>query len=59
MAASQKGPSKGKSPAKGKPASPEGLVKTGKKDKVELSEEELRKVAGGIGKLTKNFSWGV
>ena len=50
MAASQKGPSQGKSPASGKPASPDALVKTGKGRDVELSEEDLKKVSGGVRK---------
>jgi hypothetical protein len=52
MAASQKGPSQGKSPASGKPASPDALVKPGKGGAVELSEEDLKKVSGGFLKTT-------
>ena len=36
---------------KGKPLSPEGLAKGGKTGGAELSEDELKDVAGG-------FSWG-
>ena len=36
-----------------KPTSPDTLVKSGKKGTAELSEDELKDVAGG------SFSWGV
>jgi bacteriocin-like protein len=39
-----------KSPKKGKPtSSPDKLLKTGKDGKIELTEDELNKVAGGYG----------
>ena len=37
-----------KSTGKGKPATADKLVKTGKNAKIELTEDELKDVAGGI-----------
>jgi bacteriocin-like protein len=37
-----------KTTGKKKPASPDTLVKTDKTGKVELSEDELKKVSGGL-----------
>lgn len=48
MAAPKKGPTKGKSPARGKSAAPDTLVKPGKPGAIELSEEDLKKVSGGM-----------
>ena len=52
MAASSKDASKEKSPARGKSAAPDALVKPGKGGAVELSEEDLKKVSGGFLKTT-------
>jgi bacteriocin-like protein len=45
MAAAKKASSK--SPAKGKPGSPDALAKAGKRGAIELSEEDLKKISGG------------
>jgi len=46
MAAAKKASSK--SPAKGKPGSPDALAKADKPGEIELSEEDLKKVSGGM-----------
>ena len=40
---------------KGKPASPDTLVKTAKKSDVELNEEQLERASGGFSKIELNY----